>query len=117
MGDESIIAPPRWKNVRITGTSGASFRTSGGTLNVIHVPSPMTGNRSPLLGIGRVIGAPSAARPLVAFSVATAASDLRKSRREEGIARLPRRRNYHLSMRITSSDNFPVDIAELKRMG
>src|SRR5213078_2716910 len=83
IGDESIIAPARAKNSCTTGTSGASFVTSGATLNVIHVPSPMTGNRSPVLGIARVMGVRSfaAATRGNACAVAAAAIDPRKLRR------------------------------------
>src|SRR5512143_4009432 len=55
--------------------------------NTIAVPSPTTGKRSPLRGIGRVISGPAAARPSPPYStapVARPAAAARKCRRETG---------------------------------
>src|SRR5437762_13341551 len=57
IGEESIIAPPRSKKLRSTGKSEAAAALSGGTLNVIQLPTPMAGSVSPLAGTACMIGA------------------------------------------------------------
>src|SRR5438093_1496283 len=68
----------------MTGASGASFETVGATLNVIHVPRPMTGSRSVVPGMRRVMGvrscAPAAPGNICAATIA--AAEARKWRRD-----------------------------------
>src|SRR5438477_9061077 len=89
MGDESTIAPPRSKNVCMTGTSGASVVGAGATLKVIQVPRPMTGSRSPLpalSGMARVIGEVLCEDAIPGRPCAVAAhSEAKKRRREIGV--------------------------------
>ena len=54
IGDESITRPPAARKSRITGSSVERDAGESPTSNVIHVPSPITGTRSPVDGIGRV---------------------------------------------------------------
>ena len=56
MGEESMIRPPAAKKARITWVHSPRSSRSSPTLNVIHVPNPITGSCSPDEGIGREIG-------------------------------------------------------------
>src|SRR6476620_7740312 len=58
IGDESMSRPPPWKNARITSAQESRPAGSSPTLNVIQLPSPTSGSRSPVDGIGRVRIAP-----------------------------------------------------------
>src|SRR5688572_13239539 len=54
MGDVSISRPPSRKNARITSAHELRAATSSPTLNVIELPSPTSGSRSPVDGTARV---------------------------------------------------------------
>ena len=54
IGEESIRRPPSRKNARITSAEALRAATSSPTLNVIELPSPTSGSRSPEDGIARV---------------------------------------------------------------
>jgi hypothetical protein len=56
IGDESIIRPPAAKKALMTAAHSSRSPTSSPTLKVIQLPSPTTGSRSPVEGIGFVIG-------------------------------------------------------------
>src|SRR6266567_7661694 len=85
MGEESIIAPPRSKNVPSTGTSAAAAPVSGGTLKVIQLPTPIAGSTSPVAGIARVMGVDACAEASRGhIGSAEAASARRNRRRLEG---------------------------------
>ena len=49
IGEESIMRPPASKNAAITAAHSSSSSGSSPTLNVIQLPSPMTGKASPCL--------------------------------------------------------------------
>ena len=86
MGEESIIAPPRSKKPRNTGTSDAAAAVSGGTLNVIQLPTPIEGSASPVPGMGRMIAARPCARASSdqngAVAAAATAASMRRRRGE-----------------------------------
>ena len=54
IGDESIMRPPASKSARMTAAQESRATASLPTLNVIQLPSPMTGTASPVDGTGRV---------------------------------------------------------------
>jgi hypothetical protein len=51
------MRPPSRKKARMTAAHSSRSSASSPTLKVIQVPRPITGSRSPLEGMGRVIGA------------------------------------------------------------
>src|SRR5690606_24173094 len=55
IGELSIMPPPASKKARTTSARASRAAGALPTLNVIHVPSPTTGNGSPVEGMGRVI--------------------------------------------------------------
>lgn len=86
MGDESIIRPPASKNARMTFVQLSRAALSSPTLNVIQLPSPMTGMASPLDGMRRVMIGPrawAAATSGQSAAVAPVASSCRISSRRE----------------------------------
>ena len=58
IGEESIRRPPSWKKARMTSAHESRPAASSPTLNVIQLPSPMSGSFSPVEGIGRVRSGP-----------------------------------------------------------
>src|SRR6478735_7152504 len=74
IGEESIIRPPASKKLRMTSVQSARATRSSPTLKVIQLPSPITGNASPLDGIRRVIKAPCGVVPAAGPSAALAPS-------------------------------------------
>ena len=58
IGDESMTRPPAAKKLRMTSAQLSRATRSLPTLNVIQLPSPMTGSASPLEGIGLVSSEP-----------------------------------------------------------
>jgi hypothetical protein len=61
IGEESMARPPSWKKAPITCAQESRAGPSSPTLNVIQLPSPTSGNASPLERIGRVRIGPRAA--------------------------------------------------------
>src|SRR5258707_5290679 len=85
MGEESIIAPPRSKNMRSTGTSAAAAAVSGGTLKVIQLPTPIADSVSPVAGIARLTGVEACAEASRGqIGSALTASARRNRRRVDG---------------------------------
>src|SRR5215204_4782989 len=83
IGDESIRRPPAAKNARMTAAHSSLSSRSSPTLNVIQLPSPTTGSRSPEDGMGRVSGSTcaSARRGRSSEEAAAAVTPLNMARR------------------------------------
>src|SRR5690606_20667027 len=76
IGELSIMPPPASKKARTTSARASRAAGSLPTLNVIQVPSPTTGNGSPVEGMGRVIRrAPGVALTLVCADTPNASQD------------------------------------------
>src|SRR2546426_8758353 len=54
IGEESMTRPPSWKKAPMTSAQESRAETSSPTLNVIQLPRPTSGSRSPVEGIARV---------------------------------------------------------------
>ena len=81
IGEESITIPPPSMNAATTAASGARAAASSPTSNVREVPIPITGNCSPLDGIGRRIRVACAAAPSACPARPAAAAPRMTSRR------------------------------------
>src|SRR5690606_27844124 len=89
IGEESTTEPPASTSRPSTSPSSARSAAFGPTSKVCHVPTPTTGSRSPLDGIGRVSSADlGAAAPVMSGKAALQPAARSSRRRLRSTARL-----------------------------